>query len=125
MEKKGEEHALATTPCGTSRCPKMPFVLNNAGTIYQRMTQAHMRNQIGGNIQVYIDEIIITIKELGPDADTEDDNTGEPAQVAAANPIVNEEANNAVEEPEPAAHEDPSWREPLLRFLIDDTLPYD
>src|ERR1041384_487745 len=106
MEKKGEEHALATTPCGTSRCPKMPFGLNNAGAIYQQMTQAYMRNQIGGNIQVYIDEIVVTIKELGPEADTEDDNIGDPAQVAAANQIANEEANNAVEEPELAAPED-------------------
>ena len=89
------------------------------------MTQAYMRNQIGGNIQVYTDEIIITINELGQKADTEEDNTGEPAQGAAENPIVNEEANNAAEDPEPAAPEDPSWREPLLRFLIDGTLPQD
>src|ERR1041385_7187134 len=89
------------------------------------MVQSHMRNRIGGNIQTYIDEIITTIKELGPEADTKDDNTVEPAQVAAANPIVNEEAHNAVEEPEPAAPENTSWREPLRRFLINGALPQD
>src|ERR1041385_2770788 len=89
------------------------------------MVQSHMRNRIGGNIQTYIDEIITTIKELGPEADTKDDNTVEPAQVAAANPIVNEEAHNAVEEPEPAAPENTSWREPLRRFLINGALSQD
>src|SRR3954470_19322639 len=89
------------------------------------MAQSHMRNRIGGNIQAYIDETITTIKGLEPEADTEDDNTVEPAQVAAADPIVNEEAHNAVEEPKPAAPEDQSWREPLHKFLIDGILPQD
>src|ERR1041385_4185262 len=57
MKEEGEEHTSFTTPYGTSRRRKMPFGLNNAGATYQQVTQAYMRNQIGGNIQVYIDEI--------------------------------------------------------------------
>src|SRR4051812_29806013 len=42
----------------------MPFRLMNAGATYQRMMQACVREQIGNNVQVYVDDIIIkTYKE--------------------------------------------------------------
>src|SRR4051812_16529683 len=37
----------------------MPFGLENVGATYQRMMQASLRDQIGRNVQVYVDDIVI------------------------------------------------------------------
>ena len=37
----------------------MPFRLKNAGATYQRCMQACLAKQIGKNIQVYVDDIVI------------------------------------------------------------------
>jgi hypothetical protein len=41
----------------------MPFSLKNTGATYQRMMQNYLRNQIGCNIQVYIDDVVITTRK--------------------------------------------------------------
>ena len=37
----------------------MPFRLKNASATYQRMMQACLKDQIGRNVQVYIDDIVV------------------------------------------------------------------
>jgi hypothetical protein len=37
----------------------MPFGLKNAGATYQRCMQACLKEQIGHNIEVYVDDIVI------------------------------------------------------------------
>jgi hypothetical protein len=37
----------------------MPFALKNAGATYQRCMQAFLKEQIGRNVEVYVDDIVI------------------------------------------------------------------
>ena len=37
----------------------MPFGLKNAGATYQWMMQACLKEKIGRNVQVYVDDIVI------------------------------------------------------------------
>jgi hypothetical protein len=41
----------------------MPFSLKNAEATYQRMMQNCLESQIGKNIQVYIDDVVITTRK--------------------------------------------------------------
>jgi hypothetical protein len=41
----------------------MPFGLKNAGATYQRMMQSCLGSQIECNIQVYIDNVVITTRK--------------------------------------------------------------
>jgi hypothetical protein len=41
----------------------MPFGLKNAGATYQRMMQNCLESQIGCNIQVYINDVVITTRK--------------------------------------------------------------
>jgi hypothetical protein len=40
----------------------MPFGLKNTGATYHRMMQNCLRQTIGRNVQVYIDDVVITTK---------------------------------------------------------------
>ena len=41
----------------------MPFGLKNAGSTYQRLVNKMFSKQIGRNMEVYVDDILVKIKE--------------------------------------------------------------
>jgi hypothetical protein len=55
--------ALIITPYGVFCYQVMPFGLKNAGATYQCMMQNCLASQIGRNIQVYIDDMVITTRK--------------------------------------------------------------
>src|SRR3954466_7249272 len=59
MKEEDEEHTSFITPYGVFCYRTMPFGLKNAGATYQRMMQACLKEQIGRNVQVYVDDIVI------------------------------------------------------------------
>src|SRR4051812_11438402 len=59
MKEEDEEHTSFITPYGVFCYKTMPFGLENAGATYQRMMQACLKEQIGRNVQVYVDDIVI------------------------------------------------------------------
>jgi hypothetical protein len=63
LKKEDEEKTAFITPYGVFCYQVMPFGLKNAGATYQRMMQNCLGGQIGRNIQVYIDDVVITTQE--------------------------------------------------------------
>jgi hypothetical protein len=63
LKKEDEEKIAFITPYGVFCYQVMPFGLKNAGATYQRMMQNCLRSQIGRNIQVYIDDMVITTRK--------------------------------------------------------------
>jgi hypothetical protein len=63
LKKEDEEKTAFITPYGVFCYQVMPFGLKNAGATYQRMMQNCLGSLIGRNIQVYIDDIVITTRE--------------------------------------------------------------
>jgi hypothetical protein len=63
LKKKDKEKMAFITPYGVFCYQVMSFGLKNAGATYQRMMQSCLGSQIGRNIQVYIDDVVITIRE--------------------------------------------------------------
>jgi hypothetical protein len=63
LKKEDEEKIAFITPYGVFCYQVMPFGLKNAGAIYQRMMQNCLASQIGRNIQVYIDDVVITTRK--------------------------------------------------------------
>jgi hypothetical protein len=65
LKKEDEEKTAFITPYGVFYYQVMPFDLKNAGATYQRMMQNCLGSQIGCNIQVYIDDVVITMRKEG------------------------------------------------------------
>jgi hypothetical protein len=63
LKKEGEEKTAFITPYDAFYYQVMPFALKNAGATYQRMMQNCLVSQIGRNIQVYIDDVVITTRK--------------------------------------------------------------
>jgi hypothetical protein len=63
IEERGRGKTAFITPYGVFYYQVMPFGLKNVGATYQRMMQNCLRSQIGRNIQVYIDDVVITTRK--------------------------------------------------------------
>jgi hypothetical protein len=63
LKKEDEEKTAFITLYGVFCYQVMPFGLKNTGATYQRMMQNCLGRQIGRNIQVYIDDVVITTRE--------------------------------------------------------------
>ncbi|GKC15299.1 reverse transcriptase domain-containing protein [Tanacetum coccineum] len=59
MAKKDEEKTAFITSQGIFCYTKMPFGLRNVGATYQRLVDKAFHKQIGRNLEVYIDDLVI------------------------------------------------------------------
>jgi hypothetical protein len=63
LKKEDEEKTAFITPFGIFCYQVMPFGLKNTGATYQQIMQNCLESQIGRNIQVYIDDVVITTRK--------------------------------------------------------------
>ena len=59
MERSDEEKTSFITEDGTYCYRAMPFELRNAGATYQRLMNKIFKNQIGRNVEVYVDDMVV------------------------------------------------------------------
>ncbi|GKC85410.1 reverse transcriptase domain-containing protein [Tanacetum coccineum] len=59
MAKEDEEKTAFITSQGIFCYSKMPFGLKNAGATYQRLVDKVFQRQIGRNLEVYVDDLVI------------------------------------------------------------------
>ncbi|XP_050207633.1 uncharacterized protein LOC126657052 [Mercurialis annua] len=59
MNEAEQEKTAFTTDSGTYCYNVMPFGLKNAGATYQRLVNFMFKDQLGRNIEVYVDDLII------------------------------------------------------------------
>ncbi|GKA62838.1 reverse transcriptase domain-containing protein [Tanacetum coccineum] len=59
MAESDEEKTAFHTSQGVYCYTKMPFGLKNAGTTYQQLVEKAFDSQIGRNIEVYVDDLVI------------------------------------------------------------------
>jgi hypothetical protein len=60
-----EEKILFITPFGIFCYTKMAFGLKNGGATYQKCVHIFLENQIGRNVEAYIDDIVVKSKKHG------------------------------------------------------------
>jgi hypothetical protein len=59
MEEADQEKNAFITDRGLYCYKMMPFVLKNAGATYQRLVNRMFQNQIGRNVEVYVDDLLV------------------------------------------------------------------
>ncbi|GKB06339.1 reverse transcriptase domain-containing protein [Tanacetum coccineum] len=59
MAEEDEEKMAFHTPHGVYCYTKMPFGLKNAGATYQRLVDKAFEKQVGQNLKVYVDDLVI------------------------------------------------------------------
>ena len=57
-----QEKTAFVIPIGNYHYKVMPFGLKNAGSIYQRMMTRMLESQLGKNIEIYIDDMVVKSK---------------------------------------------------------------
>ena len=57
-----QEKTAFVTPVGNYHYKVMPFGLKNTGSIYQRMITKMFEPQLGKNVEIYIDDIVVKSK---------------------------------------------------------------
>jgi hypothetical protein len=63
MDEADQEKTSFITSRGLFCYKVMPFGLKNAGAIYQRLMNRMFHDQIGKNVEVYIDDMLVKSKE--------------------------------------------------------------
>ena len=63
MAEEDQEKTAFITSQGLYCCKVMPFGLKNAEATYQRLVNKMFNKQIGGNMEVYVDDILVKSKE--------------------------------------------------------------
>ena len=59
-----QEKTAFVTPTGNYHYKVMPFGLKNAGSTYQRMMTRIFEPQLGKNIEIYVDDMVVKSKVL-------------------------------------------------------------
>ncbi|GKB70015.1 reverse transcriptase domain-containing protein [Tanacetum coccineum] len=65
MAEEDEEKTAFYTEHGTFCYKKMPFGLRNAGATYQRLVDKAFSSQLGRNIKIYVDDMVIKSRNIG------------------------------------------------------------
>ena len=60
MAKEDEEKTAFITPFGVFCYVKMPCGLITAGNTFQRTVQGALSDQLGSNVEAYVDDIVVT-----------------------------------------------------------------
>ena len=63
MAEEDQEKTAFVTSQGLYYYRVMPFGLKNAGATYQRLVNQMFKKQIGRNVEVYVDDMLIKSKE--------------------------------------------------------------
>ena len=63
MDEEGKEKTAFITSQGLYCYKVMPFGLKNAGATYQRLVNKMFNKQIGRNMEVYMDDMLVKSKE--------------------------------------------------------------
>ena len=69
LAPEDQEKTALVTPTGNYHYKMMPFGLKNAGSTYQRMMTKMFEPQLGKNIEVYIDDMVVKSKEVSDHVD--------------------------------------------------------
>ena len=59
---ENQEKTAFVTPTGNYHYKVMPFGLKNAGSIYQKMMTRMLKSQLGKNIEIYVDDMVVKSK---------------------------------------------------------------
>ena len=62
MALEDQEKIFFITPIGNFHYKVMPFGLKNVGSTYQRMVTKMFKDQLGKNMEAYIDDMVVKSK---------------------------------------------------------------